>query len=83
MRAQLVVYGAVDREVVGGEQVSETDCAALGVGEVVGLRGLFQLAHSPLGEPVVERALVPQRHAAAALVVKGDAQPDEFAQPRR
>src|ERR1700744_3137006 len=63
---------------VGGEQVGEPQGGALGVGQVRRVSWAFQRTHRVFGEPVVDGALIANRHAASALVVERDAQPDEF-----
>ena len=76
--AEVVVDRVVDGQVVRGEQVGEPQRGALGVGEVVGLGGAFERADERLGDPVLYRLVVADRHAAAALVVERDAEPDEL-----
>ena len=67
-----------DRKVVRRHQVAERDRRSLGAAQVVRLLRPLERAYEPLGDAVVERLLVADRHAAAALVPEGDAEPDEL-----
>ena len=83
MAAQFLVDGVVNRKVVGGEQVGECQRSTFGGGQVRRVGWTLQGTHRVLGEPVVDGALVANGHAASALVVERDAQPDQLEQPGR
>ena len=83
MAAQLVVDTVVDRQVVGREEVGEGKRGLFGVRQVRGVGRVFQRTHGVFGDAVVDGAVIADRHAASALVVEREAQPDELDEPGR
>jgi len=83
MGAQIGEGLVVNGEVVGRRNAGIGDRGLLRLGQVGGVLRPFERADEVLGDTGIDAGRVAHRHAAAALVVEGDAQPHEFDQARR